>query len=66
MMDIQLRDYQLDCLDKVMSKINDGARHLSVVMTVGLGQKTTSLFLAKKLILGNMLRLLWFSDIRMR
>lgn len=49
MMDIQLRDYQLDCLDKVMSKINDGARHLSVVMTVGLGQKTTSLFLAKKL-----------------
>jgi hypothetical protein len=39
MMDIQFRDYQLDCLDKVMSK---------------------------NLILGNMLRLLWFSDIRLR
>lgn len=65
-MDIQLRDYQLDCLDKVMSKINDGAKHLSVVMTVGLGQKKTSLFIAKNLILRNMLRLLWFSDIKLR
>ena len=48
-MDIQLRDYQLDCLEKVTSKISDGAKHLSVVMTVGLGQTTTSLFLANKL-----------------
>lgn len=49
MMDIQLRDYQLDCLEKVTSKISDGAKHLSVVMTVGLGQKITSLFLANRL-----------------
>lgn len=49
MMDIQLRDYQLDCLEKVTSKISDGAKHLSVVMTVGLGLKTTSLFLANRL-----------------
>ena len=49
MMDVQLRDYQVDCLEKVTSKIKDGAKHLSVVMTVGLGQKTTSLFLANRL-----------------
>ncbi|MCR5791499.1 MAG: DEAD/DEAH box helicase family protein [Lachnospiraceae bacterium] len=49
MMDIQLKDYQLDCLEKVTSKISDGAKHLSVVMTAGFGQKTTSLFLANRL-----------------
>ena len=48
-MNTQLREYQVDCLNKVMSKIKDGAKHLSVVMTVGLGQKNTSLFLANKL-----------------
>ena len=49
MLDIQLKDYQLECLEKVSSKISSGAKHLSVVMTTGAGQKITSLFLAKKL-----------------
>lgn len=48
-MSVLLRDYQLDCLEKVTSKINEGTKRLSVVMTTGLGQKTTSLFLADKL-----------------
>ena len=49
MLDIQLKDYQLECLEKVSSQISSGAKHLSVVMTTGTGQKITSLFLAKKL-----------------
>ena len=48
-MDVQIRDYQLDCLEKVMSKIEDGGKHLSVVMTTGLGKNATSLLLANRL-----------------
>lgn len=48
-MDFELKDYQLDCLEKVTAKIDSGARHLSVVMTSGLEHKITSLFIAKKL-----------------
>ena len=48
-MDIVLRDYQADCLEKVITKIDDGAKHISVVMSTGLGQRTVSFFLAKRL-----------------
>ena len=48
-MDIELRDYQKECLDKVSEKIQAGSKHLSVVMTTGMGQKITSLFLANQL-----------------
>ena len=48
MMD-ELRDYQLDSIQNVISKINDGIKHLSVVMTAGLGQKSTAFFLANRI-----------------
>ena len=49
MMDIQLRDDQRDCIEKVISKIKAGSKHLSVVMIPGLGERTTSLFLSNSL-----------------
>ncbi len=49
-MDIKLRDYQVDCIEKVFDRLSEGARHLSVVMTTGLGKNITSLLLAKQVI----------------
>jgi hypothetical protein len=48
-MDIHLKDYQKECLEKVMEKLQTGDKYLSVVMTTGLGQKLTSLFIANEL-----------------
>ncbi len=46
-MDIQLHDYQLDCIKKVLNKIEKGEKHLSVAMSTGTGRSFTSVHLAK-------------------
>lgn len=42
--------YQYDCLNRVTDCILKGVRHISVVSIAGAGKKTTSLFLAQKLV----------------
>lgn len=43
--------FQYDFMEDMMSRVHNGEKRLSVVMTDGLGKKTTSLFLARKLCL---------------
>ncbi len=52
-----MRDYQLRCLEQILSKIYEGAKHLSVVMTTGLGLKTMSFFLVNKLCSDSQIRI---------
>ncbi len=48
-MDFKLSDYQTKCIENVTEKLNEGAKHVSVVMSVGTGRSIISLFLADKL-----------------
>lgn len=48
-MGLQLRDYQIRCIENIKSKINDGAKFLSVAMVPGFEEESTSLFLAEEL-----------------
>ena len=49
-MDVYLRSYQRECIEKIFNKIESGATRISVAMTVGLGKSITSIFLADEII----------------
>ncbi len=48
--ELELRDYQKECIETVFNRINGEEKHISVVMPVGYGRTIVSLLIAKKLI----------------
>lgn len=48
-MPVNLRDYQIQCLDSIEDKVNKGAQRLSVIIPVGMGSGYLAMALAERL-----------------